>query len=58
MRALAFLKTYGKEGTLSVLVGTIDEKTYRHRLWPMLATIACLEIDVVSKVYYRIEVVL
>jgi hypothetical protein len=34
MRALIFLKSYGKEGTISVMVGTIDEKTYRKRLWP------------------------
>jgi hypothetical protein len=47
MRALIFLKSYGKEGTISVMVGTIDEKTYRKRLWPMIEAIGALESVVV-----------
>jgi hypothetical protein len=54
MRALNFLKTYAKEGTTSVTVGTIDEKTFRKRLWPMIEAIGALESRVVSVVscYY------
>lgn len=48
MRALMFMKSYGKEGTMSVMVGTIDEKTYRKRLWPMVEAIGALESTVVS----------
>ena len=51
MRALIFMKSYGKEGTISTMVGTIDEKTYRKRLWPMLGAIAALESTVVSLVH-------
>jgi hypothetical protein len=47
MRALIFLKSYGKEGTISIMVGTIDEKTYRKRLWPMIEAIGALESVVV-----------
>ena len=47
MRALAFMKMYAKEGLMSTMVGTIDEKTYRKRLWPMLEAIAALESTVV-----------
>ena len=48
MRALAFLKSYGREGTMSIMVGTIDEKTYRKRLWPMIEAIGALESVVVG----------
>jgi hypothetical protein len=48
MRALMFMKSYGKEGTMSVMVGTIDEKTYRKRLWPMVEAIGALESTVVG----------
>jgi hypothetical protein len=58
MRALTFLKTYAKEGTVSVVVGTIDEKTYRKRLWPMVAAIAALESNVVSPCLCFFEIVL
>ncbi len=47
MRALFFLKSYAKEGTTSVMVGEIDEKTCRKRLWPMLDAIGALESRVV-----------
>lgn len=50
MRALFFLKSYAKEGTGSIMVGTIDEKTYRKRLWPMIEAISSLEEFVVNKV--------
>ena len=43
MHALAFMKMYAKEGLMSTMVGTIDEKTYRKRLWPMLEANAALE---------------
>ena len=48
MRALFFMKSYAKEGTTSIMVGTIDEKTCRNRLWPMVAAIGALESTVVS----------
>jgi hypothetical protein len=48
MRALIFFKSYGREGTISIMVGTIDEKAYRKRLWPMIEAIGALESVVVS----------
>jgi hypothetical protein len=55
MRALAFMKMYAKEGLMSTMVGTIDEKTYRKRLWPMLEAIAALESTVVCNPSYALS---
>ena len=54
MRALMFMKSYSKEGTMSVMVGTIDEKTYRKRLWPMVEAIGALESTVVGASFCQV----
>jgi hypothetical protein len=48
--ALLFLKVYGKEATLSSLVGGVDEKTFRKWVWLYIAALSSLESFVVSNI--------
>ena len=43
-----FLKIYPKENVACSLVGGIDEKTWRKKIWPLIEAIALLEDKVVS----------
>lgn len=45
---LMFLKIYPKENVACSLVGGIDEKTWRKKIWPLIEAIALLEDKVVS----------
>jgi len=47
LRALLSLKSYGKEATVSIMVGILDPKTYRKNLWLMVEAISSLESIVV-----------
>lgn len=46
--ALLFLKVYGKESTLCILVGGVDEKTYRKWVSLYVAALSSLESFIVS----------
>jgi hypothetical protein len=47
--SLLFLKVYGKESTLSSLLGGVDEKTYRKWVWLYVVALSSLESFIVSK---------
>lgn len=49
--ALLFLKLYGKEATLSSLVGGVDEKTFGKWVWLYVSALSSLESFVVSLYY-------
>ena len=46
---LLFLKIYPKENVACSMVGGIDEKTWRKKIWPLIESIAQLEDRVVSE---------
>ena len=49
--ALLFLKLYPKENVAYAMVGGIDEKTWRNKIWPMIEQLSLLEIIKVSTIY-------
>ena len=49
--AILFFKLYPKENVACTMVGGIDEKTWRNKIWPMIEQLSLLELIKVSTIY-------